>query len=137
MARRTGVSHGTLCNLFGSREALTDEVVTDLAADRLDKVAQRPRDQRRGHRPLPGRRTPDGRLRALPRRRRARHRASPARRCPAPGLHRRGPAVHLRHQRPAGPGRQGHRPPMPGAAVSPSCSTACGPRPPTRSRPPR
>ena len=40
IARRAGVSHGTLYNLFGSREALIDEVVTDLAADRLDQVAQ-------------------------------------------------------------------------------------------------
>ncbi|WP_433180805.1 TetR/AcrR family transcriptional regulator [Actinoallomurus sp. CA-150999] len=41
IARRAGVSHGTLYNLFGSREALIDEVVTDLAADRLDEVAQK------------------------------------------------------------------------------------------------
>ncbi|MFE5812399.1 TetR/AcrR family transcriptional regulator [Streptomyces sp. NPDC056479] len=40
IARRAGVSHGTLYNLFGSREALIDEVVTDLAAVRLDEVAQ-------------------------------------------------------------------------------------------------
>ncbi|WP_019549046.1 TetR/AcrR family transcriptional regulator [Streptomyces sulphureus] len=40
IARRAGVSHGTLYNLFGSREALIDEVVTDLAADRLDEVAR-------------------------------------------------------------------------------------------------
>ncbi|NEB02435.1 TetR/AcrR family transcriptional regulator [Streptomyces sp. SID13726] len=40
IARRAGVSHGTLYNLFGSREALIDEVVTDLAAERLDEVAQ-------------------------------------------------------------------------------------------------
>lgn len=39
IARRAGVSHGTLYNLFGSREALIDEVVTDLASDRLDQVA--------------------------------------------------------------------------------------------------
>jgi AcrR family transcriptional regulator len=41
IARRAGVSHGTLYNLFGSREALIDEVVTDLATDRLDEVAHR------------------------------------------------------------------------------------------------
>jgi AcrR family transcriptional regulator len=40
IARRAGVSHGTLYNLFGSREALIDEVVADLAADRLDEVAE-------------------------------------------------------------------------------------------------
>ncbi|GAB3987145.1 TetR/AcrR family transcriptional regulator [Actinoallomurus acanthiterrae] len=40
IARRAGVSHGTLYNLFGSRETLIDEVVTDLAADRLDEVAK-------------------------------------------------------------------------------------------------
>ncbi|EKX63292.1 TetR/AcrR family transcriptional regulator [Streptomyces ipomoeae] len=40
IARRAGVSHGTLYNLFGSREALIDEVVTDLAAGRLDAVAE-------------------------------------------------------------------------------------------------
>ncbi|MER7786664.1 helix-turn-helix domain-containing protein [Streptomyces sp. NPDC097640] len=40
IARRAGVSHGTLYNLFGTREALIDEVVTDLAADRLDEAAQ-------------------------------------------------------------------------------------------------
>ncbi|MFF3376683.1 TetR/AcrR family transcriptional regulator [Streptomyces sp. NPDC002680] len=40
IARRAGVSHGTLYNLFGSREALIDEVVTELASDRLDEVAQ-------------------------------------------------------------------------------------------------
>ncbi|MCI3276741.1 TetR/AcrR family transcriptional regulator [Streptomyces cylindrosporus] len=40
IARRAGVSHGTLYNLFGTREALIDEVVTDLAAERLDAIAQ-------------------------------------------------------------------------------------------------
>ncbi|MER5520857.1 TetR/AcrR family transcriptional regulator [Streptomyces sp. NPDC002763] len=40
IARRAGVSHGTLYNLFGSREALIDEVVAELVADRLDKVAE-------------------------------------------------------------------------------------------------
>lgn len=40
IARRAGVSHGTLYNLFGTREALIDEVVTELAVDRLDEVAQ-------------------------------------------------------------------------------------------------
>ncbi|WP_039936933.1 TetR/AcrR family transcriptional regulator [Streptomyces himastatinicus] len=40
IARRAGVSHGTLYNLFGTREALIDEVVTDLAADRLDEAAE-------------------------------------------------------------------------------------------------
>jgi AcrR family transcriptional regulator len=40
IARRAGVSHGTLYNLFGSREALIDEVVADLAAERLDEVAE-------------------------------------------------------------------------------------------------
>ncbi|MFC3997370.1 TetR/AcrR family transcriptional regulator [Nocardiopsis sediminis] len=39
IARRAGVSHGTLYNLFGSREALIDEVVTDLAAACLDEIA--------------------------------------------------------------------------------------------------
>lgn len=41
IARRAGVSHGTLYNLFGTREALIDEVVTDRAAGLLDEVAQR------------------------------------------------------------------------------------------------
>ncbi|OON72216.1 TetR/AcrR family transcriptional regulator [Streptomyces tsukubensis] len=40
IARRAGVSHGTLYNLFGTREALIDEVVTDLAVDRLDAAAE-------------------------------------------------------------------------------------------------
>jgi AcrR family transcriptional regulator len=40
IARRAGVSHGTLYNLFGSREALIDEVVADLAVERLDEVAE-------------------------------------------------------------------------------------------------
>ncbi|WNE94088.1 helix-turn-helix domain containing protein [Streptomyces luomodiensis] len=40
IARRAGVSHGTLYNLFGTREALIDEVVTDLAADRLGEAAK-------------------------------------------------------------------------------------------------
>ncbi|GAA4973719.1 TetR/AcrR family transcriptional regulator [Actinoplanes utahensis] len=40
IARRAGVSHGTLYNLFGSREALIDEVVADLAAARLDEAAR-------------------------------------------------------------------------------------------------
>ncbi|WP_373287456.1 hypothetical protein [Streptosporangium pseudovulgare] len=34
------MSHGTLYNLYGTREALIDEVVTDLAAGRLDEVAE-------------------------------------------------------------------------------------------------
>jgi AcrR family transcriptional regulator len=41
IARRAGVSHGTLYNLFGSREALLDEVVADLAATRLGDAARR------------------------------------------------------------------------------------------------
>ncbi|MEU6349030.1 helix-turn-helix domain-containing protein [Streptomyces sp. NPDC047072] len=41
IARRAGVSHGTLYNLFGSREALIDEVVADLALGRLEEVARR------------------------------------------------------------------------------------------------
>ncbi|MFW5417756.1 TetR/AcrR family transcriptional regulator [Nocardiopsis sp. CNT-189] len=41
IARRAGVSHGTLYNLFGGREALIDEVVADLASDRLDEAARR------------------------------------------------------------------------------------------------
>ncbi|MFI8987234.1 TetR/AcrR family transcriptional regulator [Streptomyces antimycoticus] len=41
IARRAGVSHGTLYNLFGTREALIDEVVTGLAADRLAETAER------------------------------------------------------------------------------------------------
>ncbi|MGH4031029.1 TetR/AcrR family transcriptional regulator [Actinomycetota bacterium Odt1-20B] len=40
IARRAGVSHGTLYNLFGTREALIDEVVTDRAARRLNEVAE-------------------------------------------------------------------------------------------------
>lgn len=40
IARRAGVSHGTLYNLFGTREALIDEVVTGLAADRLGETAK-------------------------------------------------------------------------------------------------
>ncbi|MET9862721.1 helix-turn-helix domain-containing protein [Streptomyces smyrnaeus] len=39
IARRAGVSHGTLYNLFGTREALIDEVVAGLAADRLGEAA--------------------------------------------------------------------------------------------------
>jgi AcrR family transcriptional regulator len=39
IARRAGVSHGTLYNLFGTREALIDEVIADLAAARLDEIA--------------------------------------------------------------------------------------------------
>ncbi|MFI7300703.1 hypothetical protein [Streptomyces sp. NPDC050121] len=41
----------------------------------------------------------------------------------------------LRHHRPAHQGGAGRRPPTHGAAASPSCSTACAPRPPTRSPP--
>ncbi|WP_430791479.1 TetR/AcrR family transcriptional regulator [Actinoplanes sp. G11-F43] len=41
IARRAGVSHGTLYNLFGSREALIDEVIADLAATRLNAAATR------------------------------------------------------------------------------------------------
>ncbi|UNT00762.1 TetR/AcrR family transcriptional regulator [Streptomyces tubbatahanensis] len=41
IARRAGVSHGTLYNLFGTREALIDEVVTDRAARHLDEITQR------------------------------------------------------------------------------------------------
>ncbi|MEU6251403.1 helix-turn-helix domain-containing protein [Streptomyces sp. NPDC047043] len=40
IARRAGVSHGTLYNLFGTREALIDEVVNGLAAARLDEAAE-------------------------------------------------------------------------------------------------
>ncbi|MEV7085465.1 helix-turn-helix domain-containing protein [Streptomyces sp. NPDC093085] len=40
IARRAGVSHGTLYNLYGSREALIDEVIADLAADRLEEAAR-------------------------------------------------------------------------------------------------
>lgn len=40
IARHAGVSHGTLYNLFGSREALINAVVADLAVDRLDEMAE-------------------------------------------------------------------------------------------------
>lgn len=40
IARRAGVSHGTLYNLFGTREALIDEVVAGLAANRLGEAAE-------------------------------------------------------------------------------------------------
>ncbi|MGV2917721.1 TetR/AcrR family transcriptional regulator [Streptomyces alfalfae] len=40
IARRAGVSHGTLYNLFGTREALIDDVVAGLAADRLGAAAE-------------------------------------------------------------------------------------------------
>jgi AcrR family transcriptional regulator len=40
IARRAGVSHGTLYNLFGTREALIDEVVTDIAATNLREAAE-------------------------------------------------------------------------------------------------
>ncbi|GAB1818622.1 TetR/AcrR family transcriptional regulator [Herbidospora sp. RD11066] len=40
IARHAGVSHGTLYNLFGSREAIINAVVADLAVDRLDRVAE-------------------------------------------------------------------------------------------------
>lgn len=40
IARHAGVSHGTLYNLFGNREALINAVVADLAVDRLDEVAE-------------------------------------------------------------------------------------------------
>lgn len=39
IARHAGVSHGTLYNLFGSREALIDEVIADIAAARLSAAA--------------------------------------------------------------------------------------------------
>lgn len=39
IASQAGVSHGTLYNLFGSREALINDVVTGLAADRLEQIA--------------------------------------------------------------------------------------------------
>ncbi|WP_449372594.1 TetR/AcrR family transcriptional regulator [Arthrobacter psychrolactophilus] len=39
IASQAGVSHGTLYNLFGSREALINAVVTDLAAARLEEIA--------------------------------------------------------------------------------------------------
>lgn len=41
IARRAGVSPGTLYNIFGTREALLDEVVAGRAAARLDEVAGR------------------------------------------------------------------------------------------------
>jgi AcrR family transcriptional regulator len=41
IARHAGVSHGTLYNLFGSREALIDEVIADLAAVRLGDAARK------------------------------------------------------------------------------------------------
>ncbi|MGJ5893701.1 TetR/AcrR family transcriptional regulator [Streptomyces sp. V2] len=41
IARRAGVSAGTLYNRFGSREALIDAVVPDLAKDTLDKVVDK------------------------------------------------------------------------------------------------
>lgn len=39
IARKAGVSHGTLYHLFGGREALVDAVIVDLVADCLDHVA--------------------------------------------------------------------------------------------------
>lgn len=40
IARRAGVSHGTLYNLYGTREALIDEVVADLVKGSLTEVAE-------------------------------------------------------------------------------------------------
>ncbi|MFE4174024.1 TetR/AcrR family transcriptional regulator [Streptomyces sp. NPDC056909] len=40
IARRAGVSHGTLYNLFGTREALIDDVIADLAGERLEEVGR-------------------------------------------------------------------------------------------------
>lgn len=41
IAKRAGVSTGTLYNRFGSREALIDAVMPDLAQDTLDKVVEK------------------------------------------------------------------------------------------------
>ncbi|MFM9442199.1 TetR/AcrR family transcriptional regulator [Streptomyces acidiscabies] len=41
IAKRAGVSAGTLYNRFGSREALIDAVVPDLAKDTLDRVVDK------------------------------------------------------------------------------------------------
>ncbi|MEU1180114.1 helix-turn-helix domain-containing protein [Streptomyces sp. NPDC005820] len=41
IAQRAGVSTGTLYNRFGSREALIDAVMPDLAKDTLDKVVEK------------------------------------------------------------------------------------------------
>lgn len=41
IAQRAGVSSGTLYNRFGSREALIDAVMPELAADSLGRVAKR------------------------------------------------------------------------------------------------
>ncbi|MDX3231780.1 TetR/AcrR family transcriptional regulator [Streptomyces sp. ME19-01-6] len=41
IARRAGVSAGTLYNRFGSREALIDAVMPDIAKDALDDVLER------------------------------------------------------------------------------------------------
>ncbi|KNC18842.1 TetR family transcriptional regulator [Arthrobacter sp. RIT-PI-e] len=38
IARRAGLSHGTLYNLFGTREALIDDVIGDIAAQKLEAV---------------------------------------------------------------------------------------------------
>ncbi|QNP68724.1 TetR/AcrR family transcriptional regulator [Streptomyces roseirectus] len=40
IARRAGVSHGTLYNLFGTREALIDEVAVGFAGGRLEEAAE-------------------------------------------------------------------------------------------------
>lgn len=39
IAREAGVSHGTLYNLFGSRETLVDAVIGDIVVDCFDQVA--------------------------------------------------------------------------------------------------
>ncbi|MFE2943033.1 TetR/AcrR family transcriptional regulator [Streptomyces sp. NPDC059255] len=41
IAKRAGVSAGTLYNRFGSREALIDAVMPDIAKDALDEVVER------------------------------------------------------------------------------------------------
>ncbi len=41
IARAAGVSHGTLYNLFGTREVLIDAVIDEIVADRLSDAADR------------------------------------------------------------------------------------------------
>lgn len=135
IARRAGVSHGTLYNLFGTREALIDDVVADLAAERLEEVAREAlvrEDAWDGFayyiericelqvsdpamRDVITGRYPDAeRLMAVCESARVDsvriiERAQRAG-WSAPGLHQRGHGVRLRHQRADRPGREGHRP---------------------------
>ncbi|MGW2340389.1 TetR/AcrR family transcriptional regulator [Streptomyces sp. NPDC001661] len=132
IARRAGVSHGTLYNLFGSREALIDEVVADLAAERIGEVIEQVGELQADAPAISD--AVSGSYHCMDAAGRIIERAQQAGAL-RPDFTREDLSLLLGTNAMLARAAKDTAP-TPGAAVSPSRSTACAPRPPARFPPP-